>query len=128
MPFDWDEYRRIAEELRQRPIEDEAAQRTAISRIYYAVYWKARILLEEEGIHVPRSDSHGFVWKQFSGRGRTFGSVANKAKSLRDRREMADYESSIPQLQKEVDFSFELARFAFTYLNQIEENRKKSSS
>ena len=41
MSFDWDQFRQLAEELRQR--NDEAAQRTAISRIYYAFYWRARV-------------------------------------------------------------------------------------
>jgi len=46
MPFDWNTYKDLAEELRLR--NDEASKRSAISRLYYSVYWKARNLLEKE--------------------------------------------------------------------------------
>lgn len=49
MIFDWDDFRSLAEELRER--ETEAARRTAISRVYYAVYWKARIFFGSRRIH-----------------------------------------------------------------------------
>lgn len=45
--FDWNDFKTLAEQLRQS--ESEASKRTAISRIYYAVYWNARNLLENEG-------------------------------------------------------------------------------
>ena len=40
--FDWNDFKTLAEELRQR--NDEAAQRTAISRVYYAVYHRAKFI------------------------------------------------------------------------------------
>lgn len=39
--FDWNEFKTLAEKLKDE--KDEASQRTAISRLYYAIYWKARI-------------------------------------------------------------------------------------
>ena len=41
MIFDWDKFRELAEDLRQS--DEESARRTAISRIYYAVYHRAKI-------------------------------------------------------------------------------------
>jgi uncharacterized protein (UPF0332 family) len=64
MSFDWDDFRKLAEELRKR--EDEAAKRTAISRLYYAIYWRARILLEDEGCVYRRGEqSHQQIWQEF---------------------------------------------------------------
>ncbi len=54
MIFDWNDFRKLAEELRQK--ETEAAKRTAISRLYYALYWRARNLLEDEGFIYRRSE------------------------------------------------------------------------
>lgn len=55
MIFDWNDFYTLAEELNRR--EDEAAKRTAISRLYYAIYWEARNLLEDEGFIFRQNDS-----------------------------------------------------------------------
>ena len=44
MPFDWNEYYDLAKQLAKE--SGEAQRRSAISRAYYAAYWKARELLE----------------------------------------------------------------------------------
>ena len=56
--FDWNDFKTLAEELRQR--NDEAAQRTAISRVYYAVYWRARNFLESEAFTLRNTKHHIF--------------------------------------------------------------------
>ena len=49
--FEWDDFRGLAEELATRS-GDEAAQRTAISRAYYACFHAGRGYLAEAGIAV----------------------------------------------------------------------------
>ena len=62
--FDWNDFKTLAEELRER--EDEAAKRTAISRIYYATYWQARNYLESEGFLLRIYEgSHTQIWNEF---------------------------------------------------------------
>lgn len=74
MSFDWNDYQKLAEELRQR--NDAASQRTAISRIYYFVYWRARNFLEDEGFIFRQNDSsHRQIWDEFKNRGRTFAGI-----------------------------------------------------
>ncbi len=62
--FDWNDFKTLAEELRQR--EDEAAKRTAIGRTYYATYWRARNYLESEGFLLRIYEgSHTQIWNEF---------------------------------------------------------------
>jgi hypothetical protein len=55
MSFDWNQYLTIAAELAKRG--DECSSRVAVSRAYYAAYWKARKYVEDDGYR----KSHRFV-------------------------------------------------------------------
>lgn len=124
MSFDWDEYRKLAEELRLK--NDEASQRTAISRIYYAIYWRARTFLEKEGFIFRQYDSsHRQIWDEFKDRGRTFSGIGNSGDRLRRNRVEADYFSEIPNITALLERSFELAKNADFYLQQIEQKDGK---
>lgn len=119
MSFDWDEFRRLAEELRQR--NDEAAQRTAVSRIYYAVYWKARNLLEAEGFIFRQAESsHKQVWDEYKLKGRTHRGIGISGNELRDNRTQADYFAEIEDVAKLMTDSFKLAEKILAYLKQIQ--------
>ena len=121
MKFDWNDFRTIAEQLRER--EDEAAKRTAISRLYYAIYWRARILLEAEGFVYRRSEqSHQQIWQEFKFRGRTHRAIGNFGMDLRDNRVEADYLAEIDDIESLTDSSFEIAEKITVYLGQIEKN------
>src|SRR5665213_2905948 len=90
MPSDWNEYYDLAKQLALEP--GEAQRRSAISRAYYAAYWKARELLEYSG-PIPRGESsHQYVWDRFysdlCSAGNTIGDVGN---FLRRKRTDADY-------------------------------------
>lgn len=122
MSFDWSEYQTLAEELRQRP--DEAAQRSAISRVYYAVYWRARTFLENEGYIFRQYDSsHRQIWDEFKFRGRTFNAIGRNGDLLRANRVQADYSAEMNNLTKLVEQSFELAEKVNSYLDQIEKKQ-----
>ncbi len=75
MPFDWRDYLSLGQELSQR--QDEAAQRSAISRAYYAAFCCARVYLERHGVAFSTmgQDSHTLVWKQFQNKGKTEATI-----------------------------------------------------
>jgi uncharacterized protein (UPF0332 family) len=119
MIFDWNDFRQLAEELRER--EDEASRRTAISRVYYAVYWKARILLEDEGFIFRQNDSsHRQIWEEYKNKGRTFRAISISGSELHRNRVQADYFSEVRDMEVLLKESFKLAENAFNYLHQIE--------
>ncbi|MBA3601654.1 MAG: hypothetical protein H0W45_10595 [Acidobacteria bacterium] len=119
MIFDWDKYRELAKDLRQS--ETEAARRTAISRIYYAVYHRAKTYLENEGFQFRQFESsHRQIWDEFKDKGRTFTAIGNTGDRLRANRNKADYIAEIEDIDLLVERSFELAENALIYLKQIE--------
>ena len=119
MMFDWNEFRKLAEELRRR--DDEASLRTAISRLYYAIYWRARNLLESEGYVFRQDDtSHSQIWREFLKRGRTHHGIGKAGNFLKDNRVQADYFPEIEDIADLTKDSFELAEKASFYLKQIE--------
>lgn len=61
MMFDWDEYLRLARHLVQDGAapSEEALQRCATSRAYYAAFWKARLARHDATLRVAARDSAG---------------------------------------------------------------------
>jgi uncharacterized protein (UPF0332 family) len=119
MTFDWNQYRILAEELRGR--EDEAARRSSISRLYYAVYWQARLYLEDDGFILTLNDgSHRQVWNAFRDRGITHRVIGVNGDRLRRNRVDADYVADIARLQEMLNESFHLADKVRSYLDQIQ--------
>lgn len=100
MSFDWSEYLTLAQELTSAaatsPIQ-EAHLRTAISRAYYAAFWKARsFLLDKDGYQTPKGiNAHWDVLNKFEGssdmRRRKVGTLLRSLKGLRN---IADYEAT----------------------------------
>ncbi len=119
MIFDWDKFRELAESLRES--ETESARRTAISRVYYAVYHRAKTHLESEGFQFRQFESsHRQIWDEFKDKGRTFTAIGNTGDRLRANRVKADYIEEIEDVDFLIKRSFELAENAFAYLKQIE--------
>jgi len=123
MSFDWNTYKDLAEELRLR--DDEASKRSAISRLYYSVYWKARILIEKENpsFNVPSDNSHATVWRKFLDKGITRRTIFNNGQRLKEYRQMADYESEIEKIEDTVEASFILAEQIIKTLNALSGNK-----
>ena len=94
MPFQWDDYLRLAEELATRQ-GDEAAERSAISRAYYAALGRAADLLRSEGRSISPRTTHGDIWRAFknSSDARRV-EVGQQLDALRQLRNRADYDSS----------------------------------
>ena len=119
MPFDWNEYARLADELSKR--EDEASLRTAISRLYYSVYHQARDYLLEENVPLSTTDSsHKVVWKTYLRMGGSCGAVGRSGERIHDNRRKADYDRSVSDINQLVSATFLLARNALTYLEQCQ--------
>jgi len=119
MPFDWSDYARLAEELRAR--EDEASLRTAISRLYYSVYHRARDYLLDQGIPLSTTDSsHKVVWKTYLRMGGSCGAVGRSGERIHDNRRKADYDKSVSDINQLVGATFIFARNALTYLEQCQ--------
>ncbi len=118
--FDWNDFKTLAEELRQR--NDEAAQRTAISRVYYAVYWRARNFLESEGFVLRQYEaSHIQIWNEYKQKaGQTNKAVGKFGSELHRFRVQADYVAEVKDIKKLVNDSFKLAENVLAYLQQIE--------
>jgi hypothetical protein len=95
--FNWDEYSRLAGELAAR--NDEACVRSAISRLYYSVYWRARKQLEKEGHAEELRNSlrsHDIVWQYFYVDELPSGiSVGRTGQRLKKLRIDADYNDGI---------------------------------
>ena len=118
--FDWNDFKTLAEELRQR--NDEAALRTAISRVYYAVYWRARNFLESEGFILRQHEaSHVQIWNEYKQKaGQTNKAIGKSGSELHRFRVQADYVAEIKDIKKLADDCFKLAESVSVYIQQLE--------
>jgi hypothetical protein len=121
MTFDWDQYRVLAEELRLR--EDEASLRSSVSRLYYAIYWRARLHLENnEGFILSRQgESHKQIWREYQAMGRAHRGIGINGDRLHFNRLQADYEANAGRLNDIVVESFHIANNVQTYLDQVQQ-------
>ena len=98
MPWQWSEFIDLARELAER--SDEASQRTAISRAYYAAFGVARALLISEGHELADDNSvHAALWQAFhtSTDDRRYY-IALDGRWLRANRNRADYDEAVVKL------------------------------
>jgi len=120
--FDCDDFLVLAKELAQN--NDEASLRTSISRIYYAVYWKARIQLEKEGFTIRKDigkGTHEQVWNEYNNRhGKDNKAIFKAGNELKRNRVKADYKAEIIVSQNLANDSFLLANSVLAYLTQVQ--------
>jgi len=121
--FDWPEYQVLAQELVQGGLirsRLEARLRSAISRSYYATFCVARNQLCREGIHIPRRDTHKFVWGEFKKstelQRKKIG--VNGSRLAKDRAK-ADYDDAFPGLNKQVFIDLDLAQQILAVLSNL---------
>jgi hypothetical protein len=87
MPFDWNNYLTLAEELGNRL--DEAAQRTAISRAYYCVF---NLALARAGPPPVAQGIHAWCWAKYEEHpDPSCRLLGINGKRMKARRERADY-------------------------------------
>ena len=117
--FDWDDFKTFAETLKSET--NEAAQRTAVSRLYYAVYWRARKNLEAGGFFFSEFDgAHSQVWREYKKRGKTNFAVGKLGDRLRENRVKADYREEVKDFDEIITESFELAEKALDWLDKLQ--------
>ncbi|MGH9844554.1 MAG: hypothetical protein ACREEM_38015 [Blastocatellia bacterium] len=117
--FDWSDYEKLARSLRNG---DEAAKRSAISRLYYSIYHRALQKLEEVTDFAYSADkpAHQQVWDRYANEGRTLTAIGRKGKELRGYREKADYASAITSLDRLLNDSFDVAEAILHWLDKIQ--------
>lgn len=112
--FDWNKYYHLAIDLSMQ--NEEAQQRSAISRAYYAAYRLTRDKICRESFE-GESLSHANVWKLVC-LDRKYALYGNCGFELKKLREKADYEEIFDDIQDECTYALDLA-------NQIIEGIKK---
>ena len=124
MLFDWNTYKDLAEELRQR--DDEASKRSAVSRLYYSVYWNARIFLEEnqDYLYSENKEPHAQIWHEFIRQGKIFKNIGENGKRLRNKRNSADYEQEILRMEDDLEVSFRWANQILNDLDKLQSQNK----
>jgi len=100
MSFDWTDYLNLALHLHGQPqgYGQEAAQRSAASRAYYAAFCHARNYARDRQGFRPRYnvDDHKNVRAHF--RRRQMPRIARKLDSLRQWRNDCDYSDTVPNI------------------------------
>ncbi len=91
MPFDWNDFLTLADELATKL--DEASQRTAISRAYYCVFNFASARAESKVGPRPKDvPSHQWCWDQYKGTvDPTCQQLGNTGERMKRMRVKADY-------------------------------------
>lgn len=95
--FEWEAFLNVAREL-ARQTDNEAAQRSAISRAYYAVLGLAHERLIDAGwASLPRGSIHHHVWRAYrDSPDQRQKDIADLGFFLRNRRNEADYRKQFP--------------------------------
>ena len=117
MPFDWREYFDLAKELQGQT--SEAAQRSSISRAYYAVFGTAKNHLKTKGVIFSNTgEEHMLVWNRFLNSRAACREIGSLGDRLRRRRTRADYENVMENVGKEAENAIQDATEFFELLAQ----------
>lgn len=116
--FDWEEFLELAETLAgQRG--NAAAERSAISRAYYAVFLEASRHYVKQGERLQYSgDDHVKVWEWFKHQA-PYVQIGVDGERLKRSRRKADYEESFPGLSVEAQNNVKTARNLFDQLVKL---------
>ena len=121
MPFDWNNFLTLAEEL--APRIDEASQRTAISRAYYCVFNLASARAKSKGRFPPQNTpSHQWCWNQYIGTpDPACQQLGIDGQRMKQRRTRADYDpKDNPRLDDDVRRMVEEAHQFVTDLTALD--------
>lgn len=117
--FDWIEYFDLACSLAQR--EDEASQRSAVSRAYYAAFCSARNKLRREGLQIPETgEAHRLVWERYeSHTDKDRRSIGQNGKRLKRQRTKVDYDDEVERLDQVVKDAMTKAEHLISILRSL---------
>lgn len=121
MPFDWRAYLDLAQTLAQSQASNamtEAAQRTAVSRAYYAVFGWTRYWAVHLSNFTPtgRGSDHVLLRQHLQKMGK--GKIASSLNKLRMWRNHCDYQDHVPNLGNIVQTSLQLAQEVIQEVSQ----------
>lgn len=105
--FDWREYYELARML--AGCDDEACERSAISRAYYAAFCGARNAIAGS---IPIKDdhtAHSLVWRCYSMGEHRYRRIGQNGDRLKGLRRAADYDNQIKGLKETTKFAIKLA-------------------
>jgi len=125
MSFDWSEYFNLAQELIGKtatPAGQEARQRSALSRAYYAAFCQARNhLRDEEGHSYPAGGQvHTYVCNQFrNSPDPTRKQIGHDLNRLRIDRNKVDYDDLVPGLSAMTTGNVTLAQRVLLMLSKL---------
>ena len=111
MPFDWNNYLTLAEQLAAQA--DEGSKRSAISRAYYYVFNLAFARAESTSGRYPGGQGfHAWCWSRFQNSPHiACKRLASNGERLKRRRVQADYKAAeISRLEDQVQRTLEEAR------------------
>ena len=111
------DYLDLADELVKRT-GDEAAERSAVSRAYYAAFGTAREYLIQSGASIPKSGpAHAIVWTRLHAMpDPVHRRIADLGRLLRRQRGRADYDDSYPGVSVDAQNAVAMARRLLTDL------------
>jgi uncharacterized protein (UPF0332 family) len=98
--FEWRKFFDLAKQLQGQ--SNEEAQRSSISRAYYAVFCTARNHLKVKGFVFPETgEVHMGVWNRLKDSRMQCRDIGEIGDRLRRRRVKADYLDTLPNVEKE---------------------------
>jgi uncharacterized protein (UPF0332 family) len=104
MSFDWEDFLKVAEILHDGASGaklEEAMFRIAISRAYYAAFCLCRNWKEDNGKTIPAKDAHKFIIELYENSEDEIEiAIGQKLRRLRHRRNEADYDDEVNNLDK----------------------------
>jgi uncharacterized protein (UPF0332 family) len=112
MPFDWREYLDLARELaglQGSGYSQEAAERSAVSRAYYAAFCWARNYAEKNLGFQPegKPSDHAKLREHLQKKG--YPELASGLNKLREWRNACDYDDQVSKLHQQVSSSLKVA-------------------
>lgn len=126
MSFDWTHYLSLAQELagRNLPLSpgQEAKDRAAISRAYYAAFCRSRNHLRDfdGAVFSKGAKVHAEVKREFANSPDNMRrSIARNLDRLRKKRNEADYDDKMPNLSKDTVFYIKLAERVVSDLGKL---------
>lgn len=130
MTFDWGQYLVVARDLEAKVVPtciDEARQRAAISRAYYAAFCAAREHLRRKGDAAAEEviAAHAAVAKAFKfnfGKDGNYTTIGRLLLTMSEVRKRADYESEFPDLAANVTVIFSNADTVFQKLETLRQS------
>lgn len=119
--FDWLKFFELASVLAARG--DEASQRSAVSRAYYAVFNVARMVLDRydpEYNSMRSRDSHQQVWARIGALDkRQAKNAVRSGRGLLSKRKGADYELAASDWPRQTELALAEAKRALTSLSDL---------